>query len=92
MCVILQGVVQVGPNSVRKETGVSKLAVGSDIVTAKDILGMVTGSSVPFVLPQTMEFQTAYAASMHVYKMIGDGIHTVKVRTYQTCKFSVSII
>ena len=72
-----------GPDSIRKETGMSKPAVGGDIVTAKDILGRVIGSSAHFdsaVLPLTIDFQTAYAASMRLYRMIGDGIHTVKVR------------
>lgn len=79
---ILQGIVQVGPDGVSNEVGMPELTVGSNIGTAKDILGMAMGLSTQMGtadLPQTIGFQTAYAASMHVYKMIGDGISVVKV-------------
>jgi len=43
---------------------------------------MATGLLAPFGIakvPQTIGCQTAYAASMQIYKMIGDAIDAVKV-------------
>ena len=57
------------------------VSFGGDVTTATDI-AMATGLLAPFgtaKLPQTIGCQTAYAASMHIYKMIGDTIDAIKV-------------
>jgi len=71
----------VGPDSIGQELEKYGLAFGGDIITATDI-GMITGLVAPFgsaVIPQTINGQTAYAATMQMYKMIGDLIDSVKV-------------
>ena len=71
-----------GPDSVGQELEKRGVAFGGDTVTATDI-GIVTGLVAPFgsaVIPKTINGQTAYSATMQVYRMIGDVIDTVKVK------------
>ena len=73
--------VQVGPDSVGHQLQQEALAFGGNTVTATDI-AMVTGLLSPFggaSVSKTIECQTAYAASMQIYKMIGDSIDVIKV-------------
>ena len=73
--------VQVGPDSVGHQLQQEALAFGGTTVTATDI-AMVTGLLAPFngaSVPQNIRCQTAYAASMQIYKMISDSIDAIKV-------------
>ena len=76
--------VQVGPDSVGHQLQQEALAFGGNVVTATDI-AMVTGLLAPFSgasVPETIRFQTVYAASMQIYKMISDTIDAIKVYAY----------
>ena len=70
-----------GPDSVGHHLQQKALAFGGDVVTATDV-AMVTGLLAPFgsaSVPKTITAQTAYSASMQMYKMIGDTIDAIKV-------------
>ena len=78
---VLQNQVQVGPDSVGHHLQQKALAFGGDVTTATDV-AMVTGLLAPFSgasVPKTIRAQTAYSASMQMYKMIGDTIDAIKV-------------
>ena len=81
----IQGdVVQVGPDSVGHRLQQEALSFGGNVCTATDI-AMVTGLLVPFdgaSVPETIRYQTAYAASMQMYKMISNTIDAIKVCLY----------
>jgi len=71
----------VGPDSVGHQLQQKGLAFGGNVVTATDI-AMVTGLLAPFngaSVPEAIKYQTVYAASMQIYKMIGDTIDAIKV-------------
>ena len=70
-----------GPDSVGHHLQQKALAFGGDVITATDI-AMVTGLLAPFgraSVPKIITAQTAYSASMQMYKMIGDTIDAIKV-------------
>lgn len=87
MFCVLQNQVQVGPDSVGHHLQQKGLAFGGDVTTATDV-AIVTGLLAPFggaSVPTTIRAQTAYSASMQMYKMISDTIDAIKVHLEFTC-------
>lgn len=83
-CVVQNNTVQVGPDSVGHQLQKEGISFGGNITTATDV-AMATGLLAPFgtaKVPQTIGCQTSYAASMQIYKMIGDTIDAIKVEWY----------
>ena len=86
--------VQVGPDSIGQQLQQEALAFGGTTITATDI-AMVTGLLAPFggaSVPETIRCQTAYTASMQIYKMIGDSIDAIKVHTVEVVHSTLILI